>query len=280
MIKIALPNKGQLCEPTLEILTDCGYRVNKSGRSLSALDLENGIEFYFLRPGDIPLYISNGILDAGFTGRDFVAEKELQPSWLLDMHFGKSKMCAAVPEESPVQSLDDVAGLKIATSFPNITRSYFKGRKLQVVDLEGAVEISIKLGIAQAIVDVVETGSTLRQAGLRIVGEPLFHSVAALYAHPGRETSEEVLILKSRLEGKLVAHQHKMVEYDCPAAILDAACAITPGIESPTIMPLQKQGWFSVKSMILKREAHKIMDELSRLGCKGILLSSVESARI
>ncbi len=280
MIKIALPNKGQLCDPTLEILTDCGYRVNRSARSLSALDLENGIEFYFLRPGDIPLYISNGILDAGVTGRDFVAEKELQPSWLLDLHFGQSKMCAAVPQESPVQSLAEVAALKIATSFPNITRSYFKGKSLQIVDLEGAVEISIKLGIAEAIVDVVETGSTLRQAGLRIVGEPLFHSVAALYAHPGRETAEEVLILKSRLEGKLVAHQHKMVEYDCPATILDAACAITPGIESPTIMPLQKQGWFSVKSMIQKREAHKIMDDLSRLGCKGILLSSVESARI
>ena len=239
MIKVALPNKGQLFEPTMDILSACGYRVSKSLRSLSTLDSENQVEFYFLRPGDIPLYVSNGILDAGITGKDFIAEKEVAPTCLLDLSYGASKLCAAVPEAHAAKTLADLKNAKIATSFPNIVRAKLPGN--QLVELEGAVEISIKLGIADAIVDIVETGTTLKQAGLRIIGEPLFHSRAALYAHPGREGQEEVLTLKSRIEGKLLALEYMMVEYDAPDALLKAACAITPGIESPTVMTLGKE---------------------------------------
>lgn len=280
MIKVALPNKGQLFEPTMEILLACGYKVNKTLKSLTSLDPDNEVEFYFLRPGDIPLYVGNGILDAGITGKDFVAERGEGPSHLLDLNYGHSRLCAAVMEDSSCRTLPEVADLVIATSFPGITQAFFKERRLKVVELEGAVEISVKLGIAQAIVDVVETGSTLKQAGLRIVGDPLFHSNAALFAHPGRETSAPVQVLKSRLEGRLVAYDYMMVEYDCPRDLLDRATAITPGIESPTIMALQKEGWFSVKSMIKKKQANRIMDELSMLGAKGILLTTLESARI
>lgn len=279
MIKVALPNKGQLFEPTMDILASCGYKVSKSLRSLSTWDADNQVEFFFLRPGDIPLYVANGILDAGVTGKDFVAEKGVGPICLLDLNFGHSKLCAAVPEASPAQSLADLKGARIATSFPNIIRGQFPGKD-QLVELEGAVEISIKLGIADAIVDIVETGSTLRQAGLRIIGEPLFHSRAALFAHPGREKLEDLLILKSRIEGKLLAQEYMMVEYDAPEALLKAACAITPGIESPTVMSLEKSGWSSVKSMIKKRESQKIMDSLSKIGCKGIILTAIDSVRI
>lgn len=279
MIKVALPNKGQLFEPTMDILSACGYKVSKSLRSLSTWDNENQVEFFFLRPGDIPLYVANGILDAGITGMDFVAEKGVNPTRIVDLNFGASKLCAAVPNASPVKALAELKALRIATSFPNIVGRYFGGHD-NLIELEGAVEISVKLGIADAVVDIVETGTTLIQAGLRILGEPIFASRAALYAHPGMELREEVLVLKSRVEGKLLALEYMMVEYDAPEAILQQACAITPGIESPTVTSLAKAGWFSVKSMIRKKEAQKIMDSLAKLGCKGILLTSIDSVRI
>ncbi|HMA97143.1 MAG TPA: ATP phosphoribosyltransferase [Polyangiaceae bacterium] len=279
MIKVALPNKGQLFERTMEILSACGYRVNKNSRSLSTLDQENEVEFFFLRPSDIPLYVANGILDAGITGKDFVAEKGLSPSCLYDLNYGHSRLCAAAPAELGVTNLTELRGKRIATSFPNLVARYFPEREL-LVELEGAVEISVKLGIADAVVDLVETGSTLKQAGLTIVGEPLFRSQAALFGHPGREAQPELVTLRNRLEGKVLAQEYMMVEYDCPTTMLDAACAITPGIESPTVMSLAKPGWSSVKSMVLRRQAQPIMDKLARLGCRGILLTSIESVRI
>lgn len=280
MIKVALPNKGALFEPTLDLLNSCGYRVSKAGSNLSSIDPENNVEFYFLRPGDIPLYISNGILDAGITGRDFVSEQCVAPTLLRDLNYGHSRLCAAVPEESKVTTLEEIAGLRIATSLPNIVRRYFSGQQIDVVELEGAVEISVRLGIAEAVVDVVDTGSTLRQAGLRIVGEPLFQSNAALYANPDRASEPEVEVLLARVEGKLVATEFMMVEYDCPGEILADACVVTPGIESPTVTRLQREGWYSVKAMVPRKEAHHIMDTLSRMGCRGILLTTIESARI
>lgn len=280
MIKVALPNKGQLFEPTVELLTSCGYRLNKNPKSLSVLDPDNNVEFYFLRPGDIPVYISNGVLSAGITGKDFAVETGREPTHLLDLSYGHSRLHAAVLASSECSTLDQVAGLRIATSFPAITRRFFAGRDLRITELEGAVEISIQLGIADAVVDVVETGSTLEQAGLRIVGEPLFRSCAALYAQAGLEDLEDVRILKSRIEGRLVAYDYMMVEYDCPRAILEAATKLTPGLESPTITTLQREGWLSVKAMIKKPEANHIMDELSRIGARGILLTTIETARI
>jgi len=279
MIKVALPNKGQLFEPTMDILSACGYRVSKSLRSLSTLDSENQVEFFFLRPGDIPLYVANGILDAGITGMDFAAEKGVNIARIVDLNFGASKLCAAVPLASPAKTLADLKALRIATSFPNIVKKHFGGHD-KLVELEGAVEISVKLGIADAVVDIVETGTTLVQAGLRILGEPLFVSRAALFAHPGRESSAEVQVLKSRLAGKLLALEYMMVEYDVPEAVLKKACEITPGIESPTVTALAKAGWFAVKSMVKKRESQKIMDSLAQIGCKGILLTSIDSVRI
>jgi len=280
MIKVALPNKGVLFEPTMELLSACGYKVARTQGALSVLDNENQVEFYFLRPSDIPVYVSNGLLDAGITGQDFVAEKGVEPTQLLELHFGASRLCAAVPFDSPITTLEQVAELRIATSFPVITRKALGNPDLKLVQLEGAVEIAVQLGIAEAVVDVVDTGRTLAEAGLRVVGEPLFRSQAAFYAHPGREVMGEVTIMKQRLEGKLVAMEYMMVEYDVPGEILADACRVTPGLESPTVTRLQREGWYSVKAMIARREAHNIMDELSRMGCRGILLTNIESARI
>jgi ATP phosphoribosyltransferase len=280
MIKIALPNKGALFEPTVELLSSCGYRAAKSGSMLSSFDADNEVEFYFLRPGDIPLYVANGILDAGITGKDFAAEKGVGYAPLVELNYGHSQFRAAVPNESAVTTLEEFAMLRIATSLPGIVRAYFAPRAVDIVELEGAVEISVQLGIAEGVVDVVDTGTTLRQAGLRIVGEPLFTSNAGLFVRPGREEASQLKTLRTRIQGKLVAYEFMMVEYDVPGDVLQHACEVTPGLESPTITKLQREGWYAVKAMVNKREANRIMDELSGIGCRGILLTSIESARI
>jgi ATP phosphoribosyltransferase len=280
MIKVAVPNKGTLSEPAIDLLKACGYKASKSVKSLSSIDFANGIEFYFLRPSDIPMYVGNGIIDAGITGIDFCAESQSPAVKILDLPFGASKHCIAVPQQSKYQKPDELKNSRIATSFPGIVRSYFKNPNMELVTLEGAVEISIGLGVADAVVDVVETGTTLKQAGLRILGEPLFLSNAALFTHPNRQGCQEVCTLIRRIEGKLLALSYKMVEYDVPANLLEEACAITPGLESPTVAPLQNKNWYSVKAMVKSEEANSIMDKLKDLDCKGILLFNIESARI
>jgi len=280
MIKVALPNKGMLFEPTMDLFRACGYKVSKSLKSLSSADPDNGVEFFFLRPDDIPMYVGKGIIDVGVTGIDFEAEAGTLCEKLLDLGFGASKHCAAVPNDSSYQTLEDLRHTRIATSFPEIVRNYFGASAPELITLTGAVEISVNLGVADAVVDVVETGTTLKQAGLRILGEPLFRSQAALFSHPGRAKLPEVSTLRKRLEGKLVAMAWMMVEYDVPATLLDQACQITPGLSSPTVSPLHDKGWFAVKAMVKKSEANQTMDKLADLGCKGILLTAIETARI
>ena len=198
MIKVALPNKGMLFEPTQELLKACGYKASKPYKTLTQIDSKNGIEFFFLRPSDIPMYVGRGIIDAGITGMDFNAEAKSPAVKVLDLPFGASKMCAAVPENSPVQTLEDLKTATIATSFPNIVNTFYQ-KEMDTVVLEGAVEISVSLGVADAVVDVVETGTTLKQAGLRILGEPLFRSNAALFCHPQKQDLEEVHTLVRRM---------------------------------------------------------------------------------
>ena len=279
MIKVALPNKGMLFEPTQELLKDCGYKASKPYKTLTQLDSKNGIEFFFLRPSDIPMYVGRGIIDAGITGIDFNAEAKSPAVKVLDLPYGASKMCAAVPTESPVQSLDDLKNATIATSVPNIVSNYYK-KDMNFVVLEGAVEISVSLGVSDAIVDVVETGTTLKQAGLRIVGEPLFHSNAALFCHPQKQDLEEVHTLIRRIEGKLVAKTYMMIEYDCPAELLNKACNMTPGLDAPTISKLHGRDWYAVKAMVPEEDANAVMDKLWDIGCRSILLFSIKSARI
>ena len=279
-MKVAVPNKGMLSEPAMDLLKSCGYKVNKNVKTLSSIDAANNVEFYFLRPSDIPMYVGKGIIDAGITGIDFCTEVLSPALKILDLPFGASKHCAAVPAGSPCQNLDELRNLRIATSFPGIVKSYFKNPEMDLVILEGAVEISVELGVADAVVDVVETGTTLKQAGLRILGEPLFKSNAALFVNPGCKNSPEIATLVRRLEGKLLALEYKMVEYDVPAELLEKACEITPGLESPTVATLHSKNWYSIKAMVKSEHVNSVMDKLMDLGCKGILLFNIESARI
>jgi ATP phosphoribosyltransferase len=197
----------------------------------------------------------------------------------LDLPFGASKMCAAVPENSPVQTLEDLKTATIATSFPNIVNTFYQ-KEMDTVVLEGAVEISVSLGVADAVVDVVETGTTLKQAGLRILGEPLFRSNAALFCHPQKQDLEEVHTLVRRIEGKLVAQSYMMIEYDVPSELLSKACELTPGLDAPTISKLHGRDWYAVKAMVSQEEANGIMDQLWKIGCRSILLFAIKSARI
>lgn len=279
MIKVALPNKGMLFEPTQELLKACGYKASKPYKTLTQIDSKNGIEFFFLRPSDIPMYVGRGIIDAGITGMDFNAEAKSPAVKVLDLPFGASKMCAAVPENSPVQTLEDLKTATIATSFPNIVNTFYQ-KEMDTVVLEGAVEISVSLGVADAVVDVVETGTTLKQAGLRILGEPLFCSNAALFCHPQKQDLEEVHTLVRRIEGKLVAQSYMMIEYDVPSELLSKACELTPGLDAPTISKLHGRDWYAVKAMVSQEEANGIMDQLWKIGCRSILLFAIKSARI
>jgi ATP phosphoribosyltransferase len=282
MLKVAIPNKGALSEGAVTLLKEAGYKCKRSSRELVVLDKKNNIEFVFLRPRDIAVYVSNGIINLGITGRDLAFDGEGDVTELLGLNFGKSRFFYALPKEQELTP-NDFDGLKIATSYPKIVKDDMtkRGLNVQVIKLDGAVEISIKLGVADVIADVVESGRTLVEAGLKTVGEPIMHSEAILIAKDKEILeNQEVKKLIARIEGILLARTHAMVEYDVPKSVVQKACEITPGIEAPTISPLSNEDWVAVKSMVEMKDANKIMDELQDLGAKGIILTEIKTCRL
>ena len=282
MLKIALPNKGSLSEQAIQLMSEAGYSCKPYRRELSVHDKEHDIEFVFLRPRDIAIYVSRGILDMGITGRDLAAEACVDLREVLSLQFGKSKFCFAVPIESDLAP-ERFEGLRIATSYPNLVKQYMDKKKVKVdiIPLDGAVEISVSLGVADAIADVVETGRTLTQAGLKVVGMPILESEAIVVTRQKNKTlSPPLQVCIERLRGIVVAREYVMVEYDAPKDLIDKVCAITPGIESPTISPLSKTGWVAVKAMVKRKTVNEIMDELSALGAKGVVVTDIRACRL
>ncbi|HMB93113.1 MAG TPA: ATP phosphoribosyltransferase [Rhodothermales bacterium] len=282
MLQIALPNKGALSEDAVDLVRAAGYRCRRSGRELLVRDAENGVEFLFLRPRDIAIYVSNGVLDLGITGRDLLADSDTAVEELLPLRFGKAAFYYAVPKDSSLTP-EGMAGHRIATSYPNLVAQDLAQRGLdaQIVQLDGAVEISIQLGVADAIADVVQTGRTLDEAGLMTVGNPILRTEAILVARdPEVVQHNGVRLFVERLRGIIVAREYVMVEYDVPQPSLDAAVAITPGIESPTVAPLSKEGWLAVKAMARQKDINRIMDALTEIGAKGILITDIRTCRI
>ncbi|WP_294508288.1 ATP phosphoribosyltransferase [uncultured Victivallis sp.] len=282
MLKMAIPNKGALSEDAVRLLGEAGYKCSRSGRELVVSDRVNEIDFVFLRPRDIALYVGNGVLDLGITGRDLRADSGAQVVELMPLGFGRSRFCFAVPKGSGL-TVETLGGLRIATSYPELLRQNLekRGLKCPIVRLDGAVEISIRLGVADAIADVVESGATLREAGLEIIGEPMLHSEAVLIGRSAElQDCPEVKKLTARLKGIIVAGSYAMMEYDIPRSALDAACAITPGIESPTVAPLSNPDWVAVKAMVLRKECNRIMDELYDIGARGIIVADIRSCRL
>ena len=282
MLQVAIPNKGALSEKAIALLTDAGYSCSRSGRELILTDQENEVNFLFLRPRDIAVYVGNGVLDLGITGRDLMLDSGAQVEELMPLEFGRSRFCYAVPANSGL-TVEDLNGKRIATSYPELLRQDLarRGYTAQIVKLDGAVEISVRLGVADAIADVVESGRTLVEAGLAVIGEPMLHSEAVLIGRSGElRDNPDVKILLGRIRGILLARTYAMIEYNIPRAQLDAVCAITPGIESPTVAPLSNSDWVAVKSMIRRKESNRIMDELYAAGARGILVTELRSCRI
>lgn len=281
MLKLALPNKGSLAEDSFKILADAGYRQRSDSRDLITIDVENDIEFYYLRPRDIAIYVSSGELDLGITGEDLLIDSGVAANTLLNLGYGKSTFRFACPAALAVGATEKtLLGKRIATAYPGLLSQALQrlGISADIVPLDGAVESSIKLGVADAIADVVSTGATLKQSGLAIIGEPILESQAVLIG--AQEPSEEGANLIRRLTGVIIARQYVLMDYDIKSELLDKACSITPGFESPTISPLRVAGWCAVRAMVPRKSAQKVMDELWALGARGILVTDIHACRL
>jgi ATP phosphoribosyltransferase len=279
-LKIAIPNKGALSAAATDILRESGYRQRTDSKELRLVDAENDVEFFYLRPRDIALYVGEGTLDVGITGRDLLRDSGAKAEEVMSLEFGRSTFRFAGPRGT-YDELDELAGKRIATSYVGIVEAFLRERGIDasVVRLDGAVETSIQLGVADVIADVVETGSTLRRAGLEVFGEPILESEAVLVTRAGNG-SPAFDVFRRRIEGVLVARGYVMMDYDIEQDKVDAAIAITPGMEGPTVSPLQREGWVAVRAMVRRDGAQRLMDELWELGARAILLTDIHACRI
>ena len=279
MIRIAVPNKGSLSDAASGMLREAGYKQRSDNRDLILIDSGNNVEFYFLRPRDIALYVGSGELDAGITGRDLLNDSETDAVELLGLNFGNSTFRFAKPIGSKI---DSIANLKIATSYPALLGKYLESRNIsaQVIKLDGAVETSVKLGVADVIADVVSTGTTLRQAGLEIFDNPIFFSEAILIGRRNQIGNADLQVLIRRLQGVVIARQYILMDYDVPNSLLVQACELTPGIESPTVSPLQASDWSAVRAMVKREQTNDVMDKLWELGARGILVTDIHACRL
>ncbi len=281
MLRIAVPNKGSLADSSIEVLREAGYRQRSDSRDLVLQDHTNGVEFYYLRPRDIAIYVGSGELEAGITGRDLLIDSGAQAIEVLSLDFGASTFRFAASADGNWK-LADIAGKRVATAYPGLVTEHLKklGISAEVVRLDGAVESSVRLGVADVIADVVSTGNTLRAAGLEIFGEPILTSEAIVIARKNASIPNDLEILIRRLQGVVTARRYVLLDYDIPRIFVDQACVITPGLESPTISPLQKVDWVAVRAMVLRVETNRVMDELWALGARGILVTDIRACRL
>ncbi|MEO8263656.1 MAG: ATP phosphoribosyltransferase [Pseudolysinimonas sp.] len=279
MLRIAVPNKGTLSETAVQMLQEAGYATRRDPKELIVTDARNDVEFFYLRPRDIATYVGSGALDVGITGRDLLLDSASAAVEVDELDFGASTFRFAGPI-GRFTALTDLAGVRVATSYDGLVSAFLdrEGVSATVVRLDGAVESAVRLGVADAVADVVETGRTLEMQGLEIFGPVILESSAVVIAAhadvPGLDT------LRRRLQGVMVAHQYVLMDYDLPANLVDAASKITPGLESPTVSPLRDSDWVAVRVMVPRVETNHLMDELYALGARAILVSSIHAARI
>jgi len=281
VLRVAVPNKGSLAEPAADMLRESGYRQRTDPRELVLHDPDNDTEFFFLRPRDIATYVGSGELDIGITGRDLLLDSGAPAQEILPLGFGASTFRFAARPGS-ARSVADFAGMRVATSYAGLLAKYFadRGVDAEIVRLDGAVETAVRLGVADVIADVVSTGTTLRQAGLEIVGEPILESEAVLVRRDGAEALPAVEQLVRRMQGVMVARRYVLMDYDIRADLVDRAVELTPGIESPTVSPLHDKDWVAVRAMVPRADTNQIMDELWELGGRGILVTDIHACRL
>ena len=277
-LRVAVPNKGTLSETAVEMLVEAGYVGRRDARALTVPDVKNGVEFFYLRPKDIATYVGSGALDVGITGRDLLLESDTAATEIEALGFGASTFRFAAP--AAVDSLEKLEGKRIATSYPVLVRSFLASHGVTpiIVTLDGAVESAVKLGVADAVADVVSTGATLHAQGLEVFGPVILESEAILIASD--DNSVGIDMLRRRLRGVWVAKQYVLMDYDLPVSLLEAASAITPGLESPTVSPLRDPDWVAVRAMVSRSDVNAVMDELYALGARAILVSAIHAARI
>ena len=280
LLRIAVPNKGSLTQPATDMLRESGYRVRQDAKELTLVDAENTVEFFYLRPRDIALYVGEGTLDVGITGRDLLLDSGAKAEEVLGLGFGRSTFRFAGPV-GEYADLTQLQGARIATSYVGLVQQYLAERGIEatVNRLDGAVESSVQLGVADVIADVVETGSTLGRAGLEIFGEPILESEAVLITRGGASPAG-LDVFRRRLEGVMVARSYVMMDYDIPEEHVAAAVQMTPGIESPTVSPLHRDGWVAVRAMVPRAGSHRVMDELWTIGARGILVTDIDACRL
>jgi ATP phosphoribosyltransferase len=281
MLRIAVPNKGSLSEAAIDMLRESGYRQRSSGRELVLADPDNDAEFFFLRPRDIAVYIGAGTLDVGVTGRDLLLDSGAEAREILTLGFGRSTFRFAGPP-GVAKSAGDLAGLRVATSYAGLVERHLAehGVRAEVIRLDGAVESAVGLGVADVVADVVQTGSTLRAAGLEVFGEPILESEAVLVRRTDAPDDPAVGVLTRRLQGVLVARRYVMMDYDVRVELVERACELTPGLESPTVSPLHDKGWVAVRAMVPRATTNRVMDELYELGARAILVTDIHACRL
>lgn len=281
MLRVAMPNKGSLSEPAAEILREAGYRGRRESKELVVLDADNDVELFFLRPRDIAVYVGRGTLDVGITGRDLLLDSGAPATERMQLGFGASTFRYAA-RPGVASSVKDLAGKRIATSFPGLVQADLAkaGVEASVVRLDGAVETAVTLGVADVIADVVETGTTLRNAGLEVFGEPILNSEAVLIRPERANGGPAVDVLVRRLQGVLTARDYVMLDYDIRKDLVEKASAVTPGLESPTISPLHDPDYVAVRAMVPRRRTNALMDELYDLGARAILVTEIAACRL
>lgn len=281
LLKVAVPNKGSLADAAAAMLREAGYAQRSDTKELVLLDESNGVEFFYLRPRDIAVYVGEGTLDIGITGRDMLLDSQASATELLPLGFGRSRFRFAAPVGT-TYGVAELHGLRLATSYPGLVQAYLaeRGVTARLIRLDGAVESAIRLGVADVIADVVETGTTLRQAGLELFGDPILLSEAILISRTGAVAAAGLDQLERRLTGVLVARNYVMMDYDVSDANVKQACALTPGLESPTVSPLARKGWHAVRAMVPRTSAQQIMDDLWELGARAILVTDIAACRL
>ncbi|MCC2313024.1 ATP phosphoribosyltransferase [Cellulomonas xiejunii] len=282
MLRIAVPNKGSLSEPACDMLREAGYRQRRDSRELVLPDPDNDVEFFFLRPRDVAVYVGAGTVDVGITGRDLLIDSASSAVEHLPLGFARSTFRFA-GTAGRLTDARQVAGLRVATSYSELVSAYLRERGIEpaaVVRLDGAVESAIRLGVADVIADVVETGSTLRAAGLEVFGEPILRSEAVLVRRADVDQPAGLDILTRRLQGVLTAREYVLMDYDVPLELVEAAVAITPGLESPTVSPLHNGQWAAVRAMVPRSQTNRVMDSLYDVGARAILVTSILACRI
>src|SRR6478609_9220800 len=262
MLRIAVPNKGSLSEPAVEMLREAGYRQRRDSRELVLADPDNDVEFFFLRPRDIAVYVGSGTVDVGITGRDLLLDSGADAVEHMQLGFGGWTFRYEVLVEAHLRS---------------------HGVDATVVHLDGAVESAVQLGVADVVADVVSTGTTLRGAGLEVFGDPILVSEAVLIrprAVAEADVPAGVEVLSRRLQGVLTARQYVLMDYDVPVSLVEQAVAITPGLESPTVSPLHDRDWAAVRAMVRRDRTNQVMDALYDVGARAILVTRIHASRL